>query len=75
MSYSYQYQCSTNINNRKLSHMFIIPFPVLCKCRNQLKRTKTTKVVNKDDIKRQRRHKNDKVDIKKQRRHKKEKTT
>ena len=44
--------------------MSIIPFPVLCKCRNQLKRTKTTKIVNKDDIKEQRRHK------KKQRQHK-----
>ena len=52
---------------RKLGHMFIIPFPVLCKCRNQLKRTKTTKIISKDAIKEQRRQK------KEQRRHTKSK--
>ena len=43
--------------------MFIIPFPVLCECSNQLKRAKTTKPLSNDDIKGQRQHKNSKDDI------------
>ena len=61
----YEGQLTTDQDTRKLGHMFIIPFPVWCKCRNQLKRTKTTKILNKDDIKEQRRHKKSKDDIKK----------
>ena len=60
--------------------MFIIPFPVLCKCRNQLNRAKTTKTLSKDDIKEQRQLKKSKDDIKSakttlkyQRQHKKSK--
>ena len=80
MSYLNKGQLTTDQDTRKLGHMFIIPFPVLCKCRNQLKRTKTTKIISKDDIKQQRRHKNSKDDIKtakttskKKRRHQKRK--
>ena len=51
MSYLNEGQLTTDQDTRKLGHMFIIPFPVLCKCRNQLKRTKTTKNFSKDDIK------------------------
>ena len=50
-------QLTTDKDTRKLGQMFIIPFPVLCKCRYQLKRTKTTKIISKDDIKEQRRQK------------------
>ena len=52
MSYLNKGQLTTDQDTRKLGHMFIIPFPVLCICRNQLKRTKTTKILSKDDIKR-----------------------
>ena len=51
MSYLNKGQLTTDQDTRKLGHMFIIPFPVLCKCRNQLKRAKTTKTLGKDDIK------------------------
>ena len=67
MSYLNEGQLTTDQDTRKLGHMFIIPFPVLCKCRNQFKRTKTTKILSKDDIKRA------KTTLKKQRRPKKSK--
>ena len=51
-SYLNEGQLTTDQDTRKLGHIFIIPFPVLCKCRYQLKRTKTTKILSKDDIKR-----------------------
>ena len=50
MSYLNEGQLTTDHDTRKLGHMFIIPFPVLCKCRNKLKKTKTTKTLSKDDI-------------------------
>ena len=80
MSYPKKGQLTTDPDTRKLGHMFIIQFPVLYKCRNQLKRTKTTKTLSKDEIKEQRWHKRSKDDIiraktaeKEQRQHKKSK--
>ena len=37
-------QWKTDKDNRMPGHMTIIPFLVLCKCRNALKRAKTTKI-------------------------------
>ena len=54
---------TTDHDTRKIGHMFIIPFPVLCKCRNELKRTKTTKIWSKDDIKEKRQYKKSKDDM------------
>ena len=34
-SYLNEGQLTTDQDTRKLGHMFIIPFPVLCECRNQ----------------------------------------
>ena len=70
MSYLNKGQLTTDQDTRKLGHMFIIPFPVLCKCRNQLKRTKTTKIISKDDIKKSKDDiKKEKTTLKEQRRH------
>ena len=33
-----------------VGHMAVIPFPVLCKCRNVLKKTKTTKITIQKDF-------------------------
>ena len=64
MSYLNEGQLTTDQDTRKLGHMFIIPFPVLCKCRNQLKRTKTIKIKSKDDIEKKSCHEKSKDDIK-----------
>ena len=48
-SYLNEGQCKTDKDVMVLGHMAIIPFPVLCKCHKELKRTKTTKVKCKDD--------------------------
>ena len=48
MSYLNEGQCKTDKDVMVLGHMAIIPFPVLCKCRKVLKRTKTTKIKCKD---------------------------
>ena len=48
-SYLNEGQCKTDKDVMVLGHMAIIPFPVLCKCRKVLKRTKTTKINCKDD--------------------------
>ena len=40
-SYLKEGQCKTDIDDIVLGHMAIIPFPVLCKCRNVLQRAKT----------------------------------
>ena len=48
-SYLNQGQPSTDKDDKVLGHMAIIPFPVLCKCRNKLKRAKITKIQCKDD--------------------------
>ena len=40
-SYLKEGQGKTDIDCMVLGHMAIIPFPVLCKCRNVLKRVKT----------------------------------
>ena len=42
-------QRKTDENEMVLGHMAIIPFPVLCKCRNKLKRLNKTKNKCKDD--------------------------
>ena len=42
-------QCKTNKDAMMLGHMTMIQFPVLCKCRKVLKRTKTTKINSKND--------------------------
>ena len=42
-SYLNKGQWKTDKDYLVLGHMAIIPFPVLCKCRNVLKRAKTTK--------------------------------
>ena len=49
MSYLNEGQCKTDKDVMVLGHMAIIPFPVLCKCRNKLKRAKITKIQCKDD--------------------------
>ena len=49
MSYLNEGQCKTDTDVMVFGHMAIIPFPVLCKCRKVLKRTKTTKINCKDD--------------------------
>ena len=48
MSYLSEGQCKTDTDVMVLGHMAIIPFPVLCKCRKVLKRTKATKIKCKD---------------------------
>ena len=40
-SYLKEGQCKTDIDDIVLGHMAIIPFPILCKCRNVLQRAKT----------------------------------
>ena len=47
-SYLNEGQWKTDKDDMVLGHMSIIPFPVLCKCRNVLNRTKTTKTKCKD---------------------------
>ena len=42
-------QGKTDKDDMGLGHMSIIPFPVLCKCRNVINRTKTTKTKCKDN--------------------------
>ena len=49
MSYLIEGQCKTDKDVMVLGHMAIIPFPVLCKCRKVLRRTKTTKIKCKDN--------------------------
>ena len=48
-SYLNEGQWKTDKDDMVLGHMAIIPFPVLCKCRNVLKRAKMTKIKCKDD--------------------------
>ena len=48
-SYLNKGQCKTDKDVMLLGHMAIIPFPVLCKCRKILKRTKTSKINCNDD--------------------------
>ena len=48
-SYLNEGQCKTDKDVMVLDHMVIIPFPVLCKCRKVLRRTKTTKIKCKDN--------------------------
>ena len=50
MSYFTEGQRKTDKDNRMSGQMTIIPFPVLFKCPNALKRTKTTKIKCKDDL-------------------------
>ena len=49
-SYLNEGQWKTNKDDMVLGHMAIILFPVLCKCRNKLKRAKITKIKWKDDL-------------------------
>ena len=49
-SYLNEGQWKTNKDDMVLGHMAIILFPVLCKCRNKLKRAKITKIKCKDDL-------------------------
>ena len=48
-SYLNKGQCKTDKDVMVLGHMAIILFPVFCKCRKVLKRTKTTKIKCKND--------------------------
>ena len=48
-SYLNEGQCKTDQDVMVLGQLAIIPFPVLCKCRKVLKRTKTTKINSKND--------------------------
>ena len=48
-SYLKEGQCKTDKDVMVLGQMAIIPFPVLCKCRKVINRTKTTKSNYKDD--------------------------
>ena len=48
-SYLDEGQCKTDKDFMVLGHMAITLFPVLCKCRNVSKRTKTSKINCNDD--------------------------
>ena len=47
MSYLTEGQCKTDKDVMVVGRMAIIPFPVLCKCRKVLNRTKTTIITAK----------------------------